>query len=98
MRVYAWRFDGTPVPGFPPDSWLAVPFPADPEYRGKLGDTIWSSPALADLDRDGYLEVIIGSDEGNRTENSPWECPYILPSGWRPGYCGGSLYVFDRFG
>ena len=48
-----------PVPGFPPDSAHAARFPLEPELRGRLADTIWSSPALADLNRDGYLEIIL---------------------------------------
>lgn len=32
-------------------------------HRGFLShDTVWSSPALADLDRDGLLEIVIGGD------------------------------------
>ena len=44
--VYAWNLDGTTVPGFP--VWVF--------------DTVWSSPALADLDRDGKREIIFGGD------------------------------------
>ncbi len=44
--VYAWNLDGSPVPGFP--VWVY--------------DTIWSSPALADLDRDGRKEIVFGGD------------------------------------
>lgn len=46
MHVYAWRLDGTLLPGWP----------------RVTHDTIWSSPAVADLDNDGWPEVIIGSD------------------------------------
>lgn len=95
MRLYAWYADGSLVPGFPPDSALYPRF-GWPNLKGHLGDTIWSSPALADLDRDGHLEIIIGSDEGNM--GNGWSCPYTLPPGWLAGYCGGSLYVFDRRG
>ncbi len=95
MRLYAWHADGTLVSGFPPDSAL-YPRLGWSTLRGRLGDTIWSSPALADLDRDGYPEIIIGSDEGNMGDG--WTCPYRLPAGWTAGYCGGSLYVFDRNG
>jgi hypothetical protein len=95
MRLYAWYADGTLVPGFPPDSAL-YPRLGWPNLQGRLGDTIWSSPALADLDRDGHPEIIIGSDEGNLGDG--WTCPYALPPGWLAGYCGGSLYVFDRRG
>lgn len=44
--VYAWNLDGSTVPGFP--VWVY--------------DTVWSSPALADLDRDGKREIVFGGD------------------------------------
>lgn len=43
--VHALRVDGTELPGWP-------------QYVSGFG---WSSPALADLDRDGALEVVAGS-------------------------------------
>ena len=46
QQVYARRIDGSLVPGWP--QWVL--------------DTVWSSPALADLDRNGTLDVIIGVD------------------------------------
>lgn len=51
--------------------WGVVPFPYDtyPTLQGQCNshgflshDTVWSSPALADLDGDGRLEIIIGGD------------------------------------
>lgn len=101
-RLYAWRYDGTLLPGFPADSYLKTRFPSW-GFDGILADTIWSSPALADLDADGYQDIIIGTDEGNFDarwggDSGGWTCPYTLPSGWPEGYCGGSLYVLDRFG
>lgn len=46
QRVYAWKYTGEMLPGWP--------------YNNE--DTVWSSPALADLDRDGVKEVVIGAD------------------------------------
>jgi VCBS repeat protein len=46
-RVHAFRRDGTPVPGWPQPT----------------GAINFSSPALADLNGDGILDVIIGSDD-----------------------------------
>jgi hypothetical protein len=48
MRIYAWRYDGRPLDGWPKFAY----------------DTIWSSPVLADLDNDGRLEIIVGVDTG----------------------------------
>lgn len=44
-KVYAWKPDGTLMPGWPVTT----------------GDAVRSSPALADIDGDGRLDVIVGS-------------------------------------
>ncbi len=103
-RIYAWHHDGTPVPGFPPNSKHHTRFGWS-VLVGRLADTIWGSPTLADLDGDGYLDILIGTDEGNfddswEGEGEGWSCPYALPDviAWSPGYCGGTVYGLDRFG
>jgi hypothetical protein len=45
-RLHAWRLDGRVVPGFPTYTY----------------DTSLSSPALADVDRDGAKEIVFGGD------------------------------------
>ncbi|MFN2187359.1 MAG: FG-GAP repeat domain-containing protein, partial [Candidatus Promineifilaceae bacterium] len=103
-RVYAWHHDGTLVSGYPPDSFHADRFPTWPNLRNMLADDVWSSPALADLDRDGYLDVVTATGEGNFDQryggdSNGWTCPYASPPlNGSPGYCGGSLYAFNRFG
>lgn len=92
--LYAWHHDGSSVSGFPPAS-------AHPDHPDRYLDTIWSSPALGDLTGDGLVDVVIGTDEGNK-ESAPiggsWDCPYALPPGWNAGYCGGALYAHDSQG
>ena len=100
--LYALHHNGSLVAGFPITSAHYSRFGWD-ILVGRVADTIWSSPALADLDQDGYLDIVIGTDEGYFGNSYPggslnWSCPYVLPAGWASDYCGGSLYAVDRFG
>jgi hypothetical protein len=99
-RVYALHHNGQLVSGFPPDSNHFARF-GWANLKGRLADTIWSSPSLADINDDGYPEIVIGTDEGNFDNTFPgsidnWNCPYREPL--TRGYCGGSIYAFDRNG
>lgn len=51
-RIYVWRADGSLLPGWP----------REPSSGGNTG--YWGSPAIADLDGDGVLEVAIVSKDG----------------------------------
>jgi hypothetical protein len=67
MRVYVVHgTDGTDLPGWPKF----------------VRDTVWSSPALADLNGDGKPEVIIGVD--THLEGPPYNTPD-----------GGALHVYE---
>ncbi len=58
-RVYAMNAnDGTILPGFPIN----------------IDETVWSSPALADLTGDGYLDIVVGT--GHCWENPSCAVPY----------------------
>ena len=95
-RIYAYHHNGQPVAGFPATSALYYRTGWE-NLRGRLTDSIWSSPALADMNGDGRPEIFIGTDEGNLDASHAgdahgWTCPYRLPAGWEEGYCGGALY------
>ncbi len=98
--IYALHHNGQMVAGFPPNSHHYARFGWG-QLKGRLADTNWSSPALTDLNGDGYLDVVVGSDEGDFDARwqpvvGNWSCPYRAPL--TAGYCGGSIYAFDRFG
>jgi len=69
--VYAFHADGTPMPGWPKST----------------GNTIYSSPAIADLDGDGTLEVVVGSLDHNVYA---WHRDGTPVTGW-PQTTGGSV-------
>jgi hypothetical protein len=56
QHVYAWKGDGTLVPGWPVRA-------RDPRQAAPRGARIMSSPALGDLDGDGGLDVVVGTNE-----------------------------------
>ncbi|MDT8307688.1 MAG: VCBS repeat-containing protein, partial [Anaerolineae bacterium] len=97
-RIRVYHHNAQPVDGFPPDSHLSAAFPTWTDLRQRLGDTIWSSPAVGLLDGDERLDIIIGTDEGYLNSLGGWNCPYTLPAGWAEGYCGGSLYGLTSSG
>jgi len=53
--TYAWKGDGSPYFSERPTGWFA---------QAGIGDSIYSSVALGDLDGDGLLETVVGSEQG----------------------------------
>jgi len=80
MMVHAWDADGADLPGWPVD----------------VGGYIFSSPALADINEDGLLEVIVGCFDGRvyclgHDGSILWETMLVSVSGESDGT------VDDRF-
>ncbi len=61
-RVYAFRADGSAVPGFP-----VKPFGILDETFPVVGSGVPSSPVIADLDGDGRVEIVTGHAAGQIT-------------------------------
>jgi len=59
--LHVWQADGTPRPGFPVfvDQGLCSPLMRSDDVRTDCG--IFGTPALADLDDDGSLDIIVGA-------------------------------------
>jgi Subtilase family/FG-GAP-like repeat len=55
-RVYAWNAQGRRLRGFPFHIRLRRP-----AALGRLDAAIYATPALADLDRDGKLDIVVGA-------------------------------------
>jgi len=70
---YALRIDGSPL--WDPNYDLTD----NQEFGFKAGDTIWTTPAVADIDGDGMSEVIFGAD----AHDYPWghHLPYQMRTG-----------------
>ncbi len=54
-KLFVFRYDGTPYPGNWPKGWGA-------QYNYEI-NYISDAPALADLDNDGFLEIIVGGED-----------------------------------
>ena len=83
QRIYLLDHDGNPIWDHP-----LFDDPAKPGPGFYNGDTVWSTAACADLNRDGDKEIIIGADIAKGG---------VLPDGTVPND-GGYLYVFDKDG
>jgi hypothetical protein len=74
--LHVWRTDGSDLPGFPVH----------------LYDTAWSSPSIADVNRDGYAEIVVISDLDTNV------CQNVPPAGCSPGQYGSMIRVITSTG
>jgi hypothetical protein len=82
-QVYAWHHDGTLVIGWPKAT------DDNPYYQGLL-----SSPALGDIDGDGDIEIVVGS---NDDKVYAWHHDGTFVSGW-PKATFGNVYSSPALG
>jgi hypothetical protein len=90
--IYLLDNEGNPL-------WGEVPIDTPLDFCGRHGffnhDTVWSSPALADLTGDGNLEIVVGGDISCDDPNDPNRCNlYGEPNGgfvWVIRYDGTPL-------
>jgi hypothetical protein len=73
-RVYAWHANGTAVTSGLHRALLPVPI-EDGKTNGGTGTLATSQPALADLDGDGTIEIVVGGNvlRANGTPAAGWE-------------------------
>jgi hypothetical protein len=81
--IYAFRYDGTTQPGFPihifDENWYYQP---------------WFGPNLADIDQDGYLEILITGDDGNIGNLSGFSAIYEHTGDLKTGW---PYFLYGRF-
>ncbi|HEU4979055.1 MAG TPA: S8 family serine peptidase [Solirubrobacteraceae bacterium] len=92
-HLYAWRADGTPLPGFPVD----LSDPSVPANQRMLAESI-NDPAIGDLNGDGKDDVVVASNE---VYGAQQPAPADLAGGFQEGLSdvlanaiGGSTRVY----
>ncbi len=59
-KIYAWRPDGSPVPGWPVDAADLPPSSIPPFGTATHDPKIVTTPTLVDIDGDGHPDVLVG--------------------------------------
>ncbi|MCC6763419.1 MAG: VCBS repeat-containing protein [Deltaproteobacteria bacterium] len=109
-HLYVWRADGTPQPGFPILMVDRTVTTVDPmtgkvawdlvggQPRGSRGTKIVAAPAIGDIDGDGFLEIVQGTNEEYvRGEDANVELSFFAGvAGLDP--VNGRLYAIDHEG
>jgi len=62
-KVFAWKHDGTLKPGFPVHVNYAYSAHDVKDPHNRVDRAIIASPALADLDGDGGLDIVVGGND-----------------------------------
>jgi hypothetical protein len=106
-QVWAWHHDGTQVAGWPQSTTVEGAAAAGLAAEGSTvnGADIFSSPTNGDVDGDGVMEIVVGSDNGYVYA---WEADGSLVEGWpkpvgtsvkgKPAMVNNSVVVGDTSG
>ncbi|MCK6527849.1 VCBS repeat-containing protein [Myxococcota bacterium] len=81
QRVYVFRWDGSPHPGWPVDVNLLEEVDGSGQVTWREGRRIVSTPSVGDIDGDGEWEVVLGTNQVVGSDITGYGVLYALRAG-----------------